>query len=236
MSASEIELRLMVRRLRRLAPAQLALFLLGIPMTVISAALLFSRPERWYFAVGILLLAAIGLFAYLRAERRYRTDFQNQELFRFSIRPELLDALLRGDGAVYSEADAVCFLIEERHMRIRELILTVPAFDRAAVRKARERANRRINRLIGETDRMESGVKYMRINCVVCDSESDALVRWVVSDFARLLTRNEIIVHAAIIRDRSELLLPVIKEPVYPYVLDLYQAAFLLLKRQMMEC
>ncbi len=235
MSASEIELRLMLRRLRRLARMQLALFLLGIPMTVISAALLFSRPERWYFAVGILLLAAIGLFAYLRAERRYRTDFQNQELFRFSIRPELLDALLRGDGAVYSEADSVCFLMEERHMRIRELILTVPAFDRAAVRKARERANRSINRLIGETDRMESGVKYMRINCVVCDSESDALDRWVVSDFARLLTRNEIILHAAIIRDRSELLLPVIKEPVYPYVLDLYQAAFLLLKRQLME-
>ena len=235
MSASEIELRLMLRRLRRLARMQLALFLLGIPMAVISAALLFSRSERWYLAVGILLLAAIGLFAYLRAERRYRADDQDQAIFRFSIRPEKLAALLSGDGAVYSEADAVCFLIEERHMRIRELIQTASAFDRAAMKKVRERANRAVNRLIHETDRMEPGKKYMRINCVVCDSESDDLVRWVVSDFARLLTRNEIIVHAAVVRDRSELLLPVIKEPVYSYVIDLYQAAFLLLKRQMME-
>ena len=235
MSASEIELRLMVRRLRRLARAQLALLLLGIPMAGIAIAFWIARPGLWYFAAGVILLTALGLFAYLRAERRYRADYQDQALFRFSIRPEKLAALLSGEGAVYSEADAVCFLIEERHMRIRELIQTVSAFDRAAVKKARERANRRINRLIGETDRMESGVKYMRINCVVCDSESDALVRWVVSDFARLLTRNEIIVHAAVIRDRSELLLPVIKEPVYSYVIDLYQAAFLLLKRQMME-
>ena len=235
MTDTEIELRLMVRRLRRLARAQLALFLLGIPMAGIAIAFWIAHPGLWYFAAGVILLAALGICAYLWTARRYRADDQDQALFRFSVRPEKLAALLSGEGAVYSEADAVCFLIEERHMRIRELIQTVSAFDRAAVKKARERANRRINRLTGETDRMDPGIKYMRINCVVCDSESDDLVRWVVSDFARLLTRNEIIVHAAVIRDRSELLLPVIKEPVYSSVIDLYQAAFLLLKRQMME-
>lgn len=235
MSASEIDLRLMVRRLRRLARAQLAIFLLGILKGGNAIAFWIVRPALWYYAAGVILLVVLGVCAYFLAVRRYRADYQVQALFRFSVRPEKLDALLRGEGAVYSEADTVCFLTEERHMRIRELIQTAPAFDRAAVKKARERANRAVNRLLHETDRMEPGIKYMRINCVVCDFESDDMVRWVVSDFARLLTRNEIIVHAAVIRDRSELLLPVIQEPVYPYVLDLYQAAFLLLKRQLME-
>ncbi len=235
MTDAEIELRLLIKRLRRVSLAESLAIILGFTAVLFAVMILFTRKELWYVSLGLVLLTALAAWLTLRAVRRYKADQRQRDLFRFPIRPEKLSALLNGADAFYAEENSVCFLIERRRMRVRELVQVFSEFDRAQQKQEQDRVNKKVNRLLGETGRMESGVKYMRVQCVVCDAQSEALVRWLVSDFARLLTRGEIIVRAAVVRDRSELLFPIVQEPVYPFVIDLYQTAFLLLKQQLME-
>lgn len=111
------------------------------------------------------------------------------------------------------------------HFRL--VLQHTPQFDREEISRARKTLNKKINAQYRLQTKMSLWDAYslIRINLVVCQQRSDELLETMHGNMETLLSRNEVIIPAAIVLDSGELFFPDCMARLTPNQLNRYIAA-----------
>lgn len=124
------------------------------------------------------------------------------------------------DNAVYASVIAI------KGYSARIMIQEAESFDKSLLSKQRKKANQILNKQLNTRSEVPlySALKMIRINLVICEENSPSLHEYLTGSTSNLLSRNEIVIPAAVVLSERKMLYPKCMADVTPNELSRYIA------------
>jgi hypothetical protein len=213
------------RRMRQHARREFLFILIAVASLILFVAAIVEKLR--FLMICLPFIGGLSCLALYLSKRSFLRHKPTDTYFAIPAPPLSLEALTEALGCEKLTEDAYVLLVENKWLRLRLLLQYTAIFDREFLTKERSHLNKAINQKyhLKETGPLDEIGKRLRINLVVCEQDSPAVVQWVGQNRNHIIHRNEGIIHAAVALDSRVLYLPRIYDELTSNQLDKYCAA-----------
>ena len=182
----------------------------GFDLTMLAFALLFT--------ICVVIMVFIA--------RRTHSLSADTEPYCVSLSLKSKDAIISALGAKEIDNAVSASVIAIKGYSARIIIQEAESFDKSLLSKQRKKANQILNKQLNTRSEVPlySALKMIRINLVICEENSPSLHEYLTGSTSNLLSRNEIVIPAAVVLSERKMLYPKCAADVTPNELSRYIA------------
>ena len=213
------------RKIRLLSVMNVCCLLTAIFCVGLSLELLINR--RFDLAVlAFALLFSLCVVIMVFIARHTHLLSADTEPYCVPLFLESKDAIISALGAKEIENTVYASVIAIKGYSTRIMIQEAEPFDKSLMSKQRKKANQILNKQLNAHSEVPlySALKMIRINLVICEKNSPSLHEYLSRSTSNLLSRNEIVIPAAVILSEQKMLYPKCTADVTPNQLSRYTA------------
>lgn len=199
-----------IRRLWLHAIVDLIGTVLLIVFLALSIELLIAKRSAGMLLVTAFIIVIFGTVMIIN-KKKLKIDFSNTPPYKIPITIDTIHGFAQSCGAnSIDDSSAYVTFAYIQKIRVRMLIQYSSEFDHAIISKKRKQLNKVVNTKysIKTSGSLYDSLASLRINLVICDKSSLAMIDWVNKKTTELLSRNESIVSVAVDLEEKTLLFP----------------------------